>query len=97
MPTRTSAFRARKLDWKSFVLGDFFRTARKFELFEAVPALNECMKPIDSLERDLSKLASADWSGSEFESFCSGVWREIPKCYRAGEKLRIFLAKNQNA
>jgi hypothetical protein len=27
----------------------------------------------------------------------SGVWREIPKCYRAGEKLRIFLAKNQNA
>jgi hypothetical protein len=24
MPTRTSAFRARKLDWKSFVLGDFF-------------------------------------------------------------------------
>ena len=55
------------------------------------------MKPIDFLERDLSKLASADWSGSEFESFRSGVWREIPKCYRAGEKLRIFLPKNQNA
>ncbi len=24
---------------------------KKFELFEAVPALNECMKPIDPLER----------------------------------------------
>jgi hypothetical protein len=55
------------------------------------------MKPIDSIERDLSKLASANRGGPEFESFRSGVWREIPKCYRAGEKHRIFLAKNQNA
>jgi hypothetical protein len=55
------------------------------------------MKSIGSIERDLSKLASANWSGSEFESFRSGMWREIPKCYRAGQKLRIFLAKNQNA
>jgi len=59
--------------------------------------VNEYMNPIDSIERDLSKLASANWSGSEFESFRSGMWREIPKCYRAGEKLRIFLAKKQNA
>jgi hypothetical protein len=35
------------------------------------------MKSLDPLERDLSKLATANWSGSNFESFRSGVWREI--------------------
>jgi hypothetical protein len=35
------------------------------------------MKPIDPLERDLSKLATAGLSGSDFDSFRSGVWREI--------------------
>jgi hypothetical protein len=35
------------------------------------------MKPIDPLERDLSKLASANWERPNFESFHSGVWREI--------------------
>jgi hypothetical protein len=35
------------------------------------------MKPIDPLERDLSKLASANRDRPNFESFRSGVWREI--------------------
>ena len=35
------------------------------------------MKSLDPLERDLSKLATANWSGSNFDSFRSGVWREI--------------------
>ena len=42
-----------------------------------VPALDKSMKPIDPIERDLSKLATANWSGPDFESFRSGVWREI--------------------
>lgn len=39
--------------------------------------LKRYMKPIDPLERDLSKLATAVWNGSDFDSFRSGVWREI--------------------
>lgn len=39
--------------------------------------LKRYMKPFDSLERDLSKLATAGWTGSDFDSFRSGVWREI--------------------
>lgn len=39
--------------------------------------LKRYMKPIDSLERDLSKLAKAGWTGSDFDIFRSGVWREI--------------------
>jgi hypothetical protein len=35
------------------------------------------MKPIDPLERDLSKLASTNRDRPNFESFRSGVWREI--------------------
>ena len=35
------------------------------------------MNPIDPLERDLSELASANWSEPDFDSFRSGVWREI--------------------
>ena len=35
------------------------------------------MKPIDSLERDLSNLAAANGDRSDFDSFRSGVWREI--------------------
>jgi hypothetical protein len=35
------------------------------------------MKPIDPLERDLSNLASANRDRPNFESFRSGVWREI--------------------
>ena len=35
------------------------------------------MKSIDPLERDLSKLASVNWTGQDFDSFRSGVWREI--------------------
>ena len=35
------------------------------------------MKPIDPLERDFSKLAAANRRRPDFESFRSGVWREI--------------------
>jgi len=35
------------------------------------------MKPTDSLERDLSKLAAANGEMQDFDSFRSGVWREI--------------------
>ena len=35
------------------------------------------MKPIDPLERDLSKLASTNRDRPNFENFRSGVWREI--------------------
>jgi hypothetical protein len=50
---------------------------RIFEGIASAVTLNCHMKPIDPLERDLSKLASANWSGPDFESFRSGVWREI--------------------
>jgi hypothetical protein len=39
--------------------------------------LKRYMKPIDPLERDLSKLATVGWNGSDFDSFRTGVWREI--------------------
>jgi hypothetical protein len=35
------------------------------------------MKSLDPLESGLSKLATPNWSGSNFDSFRSGVWREI--------------------
>ena len=35
------------------------------------------MNPIDPLECDLSKLASADSQQTDFANFRSGVWREI--------------------
>ena len=35
------------------------------------------MKSLDPLEIGLSKLAAQHWSGSNFDSFRSGVWREI--------------------
>ncbi|MEI8294516.1 MAG: hypothetical protein WCG66_11135 [bacterium] len=35
------------------------------------------MKPIESLERDLSELAKAKLGASHFEDFRSCVWREI--------------------
>ena len=35
------------------------------------------MKPTDSLECDLSKLAAANGEMPDFDSFRSGVWREI--------------------
>ena len=50
---------------------------RNFEGIASAVTLKIHMKPIDPLERDLSKLASANWSGPDFESFRSGVWREI--------------------
>ena len=53
---------------------------RNFEGIAWAVTLKIHMKPIDPLERDLSKLASANWSGPDFESFRSGVWREI--CHR---------------
>ncbi len=49
----------------------------KNEGFGVVAALSGCMKPIDPLERDFSNLASANLSEPDFESFRSGVWREI--------------------
>ncbi len=50
---------------------------RNFEGIASAVTLKIHMKPIDALERDLSKLASANWSGPNFERFRSGVWREI--------------------
>ena len=50
---------------------------RKIEGFGATVTLKGNMKPIDPLERDLSKLASVSWTGPDFDSFRSGVWREI--------------------
>lgn len=49
----------------------------KFEGLSGFVALNRYMKPIDTLEQSLSKLALAARSETDFESFRSGVWREI--------------------
>jgi hypothetical protein len=50
---------------------------RNFEGIASAVTLKSHMKPIDPLERDLSKLASANRCRPEFESFRSGVWRDI--------------------
>ena len=54
-----------------------WRGMKKIEGFGVLAALNGCMNPIDPLESVFSKLASANRGGPDFESFCSGVWREI--------------------
>jgi hypothetical protein len=50
---------------------------RKIEGFGADAALHGYMKSLDPLECDLSKLATANWRGSNFDNFRFGVWREI--------------------
>jgi hypothetical protein len=69
-----SATAARPADGAKLSLGN---PRRKIEGFGATVTLKGNMKPIVPLERDLSKLASVNWTGPDFDSFRSGVWREI--------------------